>query len=97
MKVRWSEKAKNDLLEIGRYIAGDKTGAARKWVETLRQSARKAGDYPYLGRRVPEWDRNDMRELILRGYRIVYLIKDGSVEILTIIEGHRLLQGDPLA
>jgi len=24
MKVRWSERAKNDLLEIGRYIARDK-------------------------------------------------------------------------
>ncbi len=44
------------------------------------------------GRVVPELDRDDIREVIVRGYRIVYLVGDASVEILSVFEGHRLLR-----
>ncbi len=97
MKLRWSIRAKNDLVEIGRYIARDKPGAARKWVEYLRKGARQAGDHPNWGRMVPEWNREDIREVIQKGYRIVYIVKDTEIEVLTISEGHRLLRGGPPA
>ena len=91
MRLRWSQTAKNDLLGIGRYISRDKPDAARRWVENLRIHARKACDNPYLGRMVPEWRREDIREVILKGYRIVYLIKEKEIIVLTVSEGHRLL------
>ena len=94
MKLRWSIRAKNDLLEIGRYIGRDKPGAARKWVEYLRKGAQRVGDQPNWGRIVPEWNREDIREVVLRGYRVVYLVKDSEIEVLTVFEGHRLLFGE---
>ena len=48
------------------------------------------------GRRVPEFDRDDLREMIKRGYRIVYLVSDEQIEILTVSEGHRQLPQDLL-
>jgi plasmid stabilization system protein ParE len=33
MKLRWTRQAESQLLEIGRYIAWDKPGAARRWIE----------------------------------------------------------------
>ena len=91
MRLRWSDQAQHDLLEIGRYIARDKPDAARRWVERLRQRARAASEVPLAGRKVPEIDREDVREAFLRSYRIVYQILDAEVKILTVFEGHRLL------
>ena len=91
VKLRWTRRAKQDLIEIGRYIARDKREAAQRWVKTLRKHAERAAEFPMVGRRVPELMREDVREIVFRGYRIVYLIGDGSVFILTVFDGHRLL------
>jgi len=34
---------------------------------------------------MPELDREDVREIIEGNYRIVYRIRDGAVDILTIL------------
>ncbi len=48
-------------------------------------------DNPFLGRQVPEINNKTIRELLFRNYRIVYKIKSDSIEILTVFEGHKLL------
>jgi plasmid stabilization system protein ParE len=57
----------------------------------FRQEARQAAGMPMAGRKVPEIDRDDVREIILRNYRIVYLICNEEVRLLTVFEGHGLL------
>jgi plasmid stabilization system protein ParE len=91
MTLRWTRRAELQLVEIGRFIARDKPGAARRWVEVLRRRAIEAAEQPMAGRMVPELDRQDIREVILRGYRIVYRVRGSAVEILTVFESHRLL------
>jgi len=93
MKLRWTHRAKIDLVEIGRYIARDKRDAARRWVQTLRSQARQAAEHPMSGRLVPELPRDDVREIIYSGYRIIYQIREQEVFVLTVLEGHRRLQG----
>lgn len=93
----WSTGARADLREIGEYIARDKPVAARRWVETLLLAAERAAALPLAGRRIPEYDRDDLREVIKRGYRVVYLVTDEQVEILAVFEGHRQLGSDLLA
>jgi plasmid stabilization system protein ParE len=92
MKLRWTRRAESQLVEIGRFIARDKPGAARRWVEGLRRRAAEAAQRPLSGRVVPELGRDDVREVIIRGYRIVYRVGDGLVEVLTVFESHRLLR-----
>lgn len=46
------------------------------------------------GRKVPEIDRQDVREVFVRNYRIVYRILESEVHILTVFEGHKLLSRD---
>ena len=91
-RVRWTLRARDDLLEIGRYIARDDPVAARRWVERLRQKARSAAAAPMGGRRVPEFDRDDLREVFLGNYRIVYQVRGRELRVLTVFEGHRLLR-----
>lgn len=91
MRLRWTPRAEQQLLEIGRFIARDKPRAARRRVEMLRRHAADAAEHPLAGRKVPELDRRDIREVIVRGYRIVYRLTDEAVEVLTVFESHRLL------
>ena len=91
MKLRWSDHARRDLLTIGRYIARDNPPAARGWIEQLRERARLAAENPLTGRVVPELGRDDVREVFLRSYRIVYSVGADAIDVLTVFEGHRLL------
>jgi toxin ParE1/3/4 len=90
----WSALARRELAEIGEYIARDKPRAANRWVETLARMAEHAATMPLAGRRVPEYGRDDLRELIKRGYRLIYRVCDDRVEIVTIRDGHRPLPDD---
>lgn len=47
---------------------------------------------PFAGRVVPELGRDDIREAIVRNYRIVYLIAPNRIEVLTVFEGHQELR-----
>ena len=93
----WSARARRELGEIGEYIARDKPEAANRWVETLMAAAEQAAALPGMGRIVPEYARDELREVIKRGYRIVYLVTDEEVEIVTVREGRRLMPDDPSA
>ncbi len=92
MKLRWSDRAREDLKEIGRFIARDNRDSARKWVSRLRRRATKAAAIPEAGRMVPEFAKPDLREVLLGNYRIVYQVTGKTVTILTVFEGHRLLR-----
>ncbi|WP_340103807.1 type II toxin-antitoxin system RelE/ParE family toxin [Rhodohalobacter sp. 8-1] len=50
---------------------------------------------PRKGPRVPEYERDDIREVFHHPYRIIYLMKDERIEILSVIHGVRLLPDEP--
>jgi plasmid stabilization system protein ParE len=91
MKLLWSRRARNDLDSIASYIATDDPMAARRWIEQQRNRARKAAAVPGIGRQVPEYARDEIREVLLRTYRIIYLVARGRVVVLAVVEGHHLL------
>lgn len=74
----------------------DKPAAALRWSFVLGAMAEQAAAMPLAGRRVPEFERDDIREVIKRGYRVVYQVSDAEVEILAVLEGHRQLGADVL-
>lgn len=99
MKIHWSVIAEDDLDAIYDYIAQDQPGNAERFTDRLVDSVEPLQDNPYMGRPVPEAeDRNDVRELIQQGYRILYLVQAEreQVQILTILHGSRNLAGLPI-
>ena len=92
-RVRWTLRAQSDLLEIARFIAGDNPEAARRWVAMLRKRVRAAARMPRAGRRVPELGRDDLREVVVRRYRIVYQLSPDGIVVLVVFESHRQLPG----
>ena len=92
-RLRWTLRAQSDLLEIARFISRDNPEAARRWVAMLRKRARAAARMPRAGRRVPELGRDDVREVVVRRYRIVYQLSPDGIVVLVVFESHRQLPG----
>lgn len=89
MRIRWSDVARADVLALREYIARDSPFYARRFTERMVESVRTLRDFPRIGRRVPEADREDIRELIFHAYRIIYLVEGNQVTILTVVHGSR--------
>lgn len=94
MKLYWTETAKQDLQSIRLYLAADSPNAAKQWIDRLRERARSATQSPLAGRVVPEFQRDDIRELIEGNYRIVYQVFKDRLVVLTVFEGHRFFPED---
>jgi len=93
MRITWSREAGENLAEIENFIARDSLESAVRFVDALIDHTETIlADNPRSGRIVPEVTNPDIRELIYRGYRIVYRFKGDVLEILTVFEGHRLLR-----
>ena len=85
----WSDRAVQDLEDIESYLSARDPGAPARWLDRLLQAAERAAQAPLAGRAVPEVGRTDVREVFEKTYRIVYLVQEQAVVILTIFEGHR--------
>jgi plasmid stabilization system protein ParE len=95
MKVHWTAEAKIQLKQIEAYIAQDSPGVARNTITRLAIRCGQLQERPYSGRKVPEFNRDDLRELLERPYRIVYRIKPDAdqVDIVTLWHYRRVLPG----
>jgi len=92
MNLKWSKEAGENLVEIEEFIARDSAERAARFVDALiDHTEAMLAENPRSGRTVPEIANPDFRELIYRGYRVVYRLNSDQIEILTAFEGHRLL------
>ncbi len=70
-----SPKAVGDLESIIRYIALDNPEAARKVGQNLLNKTKELRQFPFQGQKVSEFNSPDIRQVILKPYRIVYRIE----------------------
>lgn len=96
MKLVWTKEALLRLQEIDEYISRDNPIAAADFVDKLISLAETIVDNPKKGRVVPELSLENIREILYRNYRIVYLVKKNSVDVLTVFEGHQLLKQEEI-
>ena len=94
MKVVWSRLAHQQLDEAMAYIAADRPATAVRWLEHLLESAGNLADFPDQGRVVDEVRRDDVRELIVPPYRIVYRRDPDVVYIALVLHDRRHLDAE---
>jgi addiction module RelE/StbE family toxin len=87
MKVHWTEVAQEHLAAIHAYIAQDSPEYALRVVDRVTRRSQQIADFPLSGRRVPECDMDQIREVIEGPYRIIYHIKPDQIDVLAIIHG----------
>jgi plasmid stabilization system protein ParE len=89
MKVHWTETAEGHLEGIYAYIAQDSPEYAKRMVDRITRRSQQISELPFSGRRVPEYDIDQIRELIESPYRIIYYIKADQVDVLAVL--HRAM------
>jgi plasmid stabilization system protein ParE len=87
--VIWANPAKTDLKAIHDFIASDSKYYARKVIQDIIDRTNIIETYPMIGRKVPEIDDENVREIFAYSYRILYEIKSEKIYIIGIIHGRR--------
>jgi toxin ParE1/3/4 len=84
LKVFLSPEALSDLEGIVAYIAVHTPPAAGRMGLLLLDAAHSLGSLPRRGRTVPEFRRRELREIIVRSYRVIYRVSpsDQSIEVI---------------
>lgn len=94
MNVVWTNSAKRRLRLIHDYIAQHAPDAADNVVRRVLRRSRQIAEFPQSGRQVPELDHPDIREVLERPYRIIYLVRVDQIDVLTVMHARQLLPGD---
>lgn len=92
-KVVWSHEATEDLATIAEYIARDSSFYAASFVQEIIEASRTLDEFAERGRVVPELGNQDIHELFVREYRLIYKVEKSQVAILGLIHGKRDLKG----
>ncbi len=95
MKVFWTITAVAHLQAIHDYVAQNSPTYAQQLVDRLTRRSEQIATFPESGRVVPEYEANDIREVIERRYRIIYRIKADQVDILAVLHGAQHLPPKP--
>jgi addiction module RelE/StbE family toxin len=93
-RVRWTDQAVNDVAAIRQFIERDSPRYGRLVAERLFQATSRLELFPRSGRVVPEVGRDDVREIIVGEYRIVYRLESDAVTLLTVFRSSRLFPAD---
>jgi plasmid stabilization system protein ParE len=90
--ITWSPRASRDYeaicLELERYSQR----AVESFTSELSAALDRLALFPRMGRMVPEYGRDDVREVFVMRYRVMHQVVDDSVEILMIQHGSRRLR-----
>jgi plasmid stabilization system protein ParE len=92
-EVRWSKTARADLRGVYEFIARDSAPYALRMMERFDQAVDSLTTFPEAGALVVEWDRQDLREVYVASYRVIYQYTADAdlVEILAIFHSARQL------
>lgn len=88
-RVVWTPQALADLDEIEAFIEQDSRFYAQAVVSRILDVAGALHGQPQMGRKVPEFDLESVRERIVYSYRLVYRLSEHLIEIIAVIHGRR--------
>src|SRR5262249_21193458 len=88
-KVIWTHTGQTTLDEAVAYIAQKSLPAAISLLELALDTAASLDVISERGRIVPELEQPQIRELLVRRYRLIYEVFESKVEILAFIHGAR--------
>ena len=91
MRVAWSDEAKAQLVGIHDYIKRDSPFYASQTIDKLTRRVDQLIDHPRSGRIVPKYDDENLRELILPPYRLIYRVMPERIDIIAVFHGAQQL------
>ena len=91
MRVHWTDAAVRHLLGIYEHIAQDSPVYAQRMIDRLTRRSEQIATFPLSGRMVPEYEAQDIREVIEKPYRLIYRVKSDQMDVLAVVHSAQLL------
>ena len=93
MIVNFTDRAEKDLDKIFVEIDKDSESRAVRMIDRITRHAEKLGHVVRIGRIVPEYEDDTVREIQEKPYRIIYKIRvnDNRIDILTVHHAKQIL------
>ena len=93
MKVRLTDSAINDLQELLLYYQEQIVPqVGQRFVAEVLERIETLVDNPDIGRVVPEFSTDNIRELIHKPFRVVYLRESSTIFIIRVWRSERILE-----
>ncbi|MBI2802487.1 MAG: type II toxin-antitoxin system RelE/ParE family toxin [Gammaproteobacteria bacterium] len=96
MVITWSQRAREDLRLIHQYIAHDSKRYAKRVIQDITGNVTTLTDLPHLGRVVSEIGEENVREIGMYSYRIMYEVATNTIVIHGGIHKRRHFRPDDL-
>jgi plasmid stabilization system protein ParE len=91
-RVVWSEPALKRVRAILDYVARQSPANAAALGQRIMGAPEQLELFPLIGSIVPEFDRDDLRELLVNSFRILYVIRNDACIIVAVVHGHQDLE-----
>ncbi len=91
-RLKWSEEALEDIESIANYIEKDSPFYAKSVVSKIFEKAEILQEFSELGRKVPEFDDETIREIFVYSYRLIYKLNEEEILFVAVAHGKRLLE-----
>lgn len=91
-RLTWSRRALQDLEAIAEYVSQDSPAYAKNVVRNVVNQTKMLARFPRAGRKVPEFDDENIREVLAYSYRVIYEVGREEITIAAVIHGKRLLE-----
>ena len=86
MKIVFKDTFINRLEDQLNYIALDSLGRARKFKSDLFHRIKQIPANPYLSRKSIYFNDETIRDLVFKGYTIVFRVNDNDIEIFGFVK-----------
>lgn len=87
--VIWSDPAIANVRQIAEFIGKDAPRRAVGFAEELFAAPRRLEQFPLSGEVIPEFRREDIRQIFHGSYRIIYVVRGGVCWIAACIHASR--------
>jgi len=89
VSVVWTPQAQEQLRAIHDYVAAASSARATNLVDRITARSKQIAEHPESGRKVPELDLPQIREVIEGSYRVVYRLRPGGIDVIAVLHGAR--------
>ena len=93
MDIVWADSAKAQLQDIHTYIAETSEAYADAMIRRMLERIEQIEMFPLSGRSVPEYGHEQIREIIVRPYRVIYHLRPDCIEIIAVVHGRQDISG----
>ncbi len=90
MRLRYTDSARSDLLDIWLLIASRDVSTAEAVARKIGTRCARLAQFPRSGRARPEV-APDIRSLVVERWVVLYRVAQGHVDIVRIVDGARNL------